>query len=76
MKMDSKKISPRKKMAEGSGDFNVEPIGRPIPHPDRNMDTSKAMPDATRNMDIPRGAGKMGAQRMPDHGPHDHFEPM
>lgn len=69
-------MSPRKQMAGGTsdGNFGVGKIGHPVPHPDRNMDSGKAMSDSARatGPTMARGAGMMGSQRNSDHGPHNH----
>lgn len=59
-------------MKEGKGDFGCESHscmdgGK---HPDHDMDTSRHMEDHERHAPVPRGKGKMHAQRNPDHGPH------
>lgn len=69
-------MSPRKIMAgeASGGDFGVGKIGHPVTHPDRRMDTGKAMSDSARatGPTMARGAGMMGSERNSDHGPHNH----
>jgi hypothetical protein len=69
-------MSPRKQMAggEAGGTFGVGKIANPIAHPDRTMDTSKSMPEASRGTApaMSRGPGMMKATRNSDQGPHNH----
>ena len=69
-------MAPRKIAAgeNSDGNFGVGPIGSPIAHPDRAMDTSKTLADAQRSTapNASRGPGKVATERQADHGPHNH----
>lgn len=73
-------IRQRKSMAMGDGplpgnDVNIaSPASRMMPHPDRDMDTSKTMSDSDRAHTPPTSTGstRMAMPGTIDHGPHNH----